>query len=45
LWPRDVDVVVLREGKKGRALGIVLAVTGKRVLEVGAEDQAAALHP
>ena len=30
----DVDVVVVREGKnlKGRALGVVLAIFGKRVL-------------
>jgi len=42
----DVDVVVVREGKnlKGRALGIVLAVAGKRVLGKGLAETVKAIE-
>ena len=42
----DVDVVVVRDGKKlkGRAIGLLLAVVGKRVLGKGLEKTVAAIE-
>ena len=42
----DVDVVVVREGKnlKGRAIGLLLAIVGKRVLGKGLEKTVAAIE-
>ena len=42
----DVDVVVVREGKnlKGRALGLVLGIFGKRVLGSGLEKTVKAIE-
>ena len=42
----DIDLVVVRDGKnlKGRALGFVLGIVGKRVLEKAFEDSVKAIE-